>query len=203
MKSKTLQFHSPIPIVQLFVNENIYGKEQKPFEARKDALEWKDMYSDKIYCIDNQFFISESVTDLHDFKKSNLIIIVNTQQEENKVFCVNMPQSFKFYIFRLVLENEQMIVSLDSNDIWFNIPKRESYKLFDFPPKQVIEVRYNAKSDMKSLATLGQRRFKEQYFIFQYLGEFDCCTTLKQGTKQIGVSIPNVEKVINLTKRLW
>lgn len=203
MKSKTLQFHRPIPIVQLFINENIYGKEAKSFEQRKAVLEWQNILSDNFFCIDNQLFIDEATSNLPDFKKCNLIVIVHTKQGENKVFCLNTPQPFKFYIFRLELENEQMIVTLDANDFWFNIPKRESYKLFDFPPKQVIEVRFNAKSEMKSLTTMEQRQFKEQHFIFQNLGSFDSYTILKQGTKPIEIAIPNVEKVINLTKALW
>ena len=203
MKKKFNHFLRPISIVQLFSNTNIYEKEERSLEKRKANLIWNDVIFSSIYLFNNQLFMNEKILKLPDFKNCDLIVIEDTKQGESKIYCVNTFQPFYFHIFKIELEENNLVLTFQNTNTDFAIPKRDIFKLCNFPPSQVIEIKYNAKKEMRSTSEMGKRLFKEQQFIFQNLGVFDTYIIDNPNTQMLGKQIPIVEKTFNLIKPLW
>ena len=47
------------------------------------------------------------------------------------------------------------------------------------------------------------RVFKEQHYIFEYIGNFDKCTLLREPFEPIKKEIPADRKIVDLIKPLW
>jgi hypothetical protein len=203
MKPQTHQFNKPINVIQVFSNINIYDKEAKSKDDRKDTLLWQSIVSKNAYLLNHALVFNEIALTLPSFKNCDTIIIDDSVQGHSQIYCFFTFQKFNFYCFEIYQKEGQSECWWNGNSKMNYMPKRQSFKLFDFPPKQIVEVKVNSKTDMRSMSSLGKRQFIEEHFIFQHLGIFESCLIAFNPTKTVLKEIPAIEKTIDLIKPLW
>ncbi|MCX6132020.1 MAG: hypothetical protein NTX25_23555, partial [Proteobacteria bacterium] len=81
-------------------------------------------------------------------------------------------------------------------------PKREDFKLGEVKKGKPIEIKINGKTDF-SLTSRRARVFKEQTYIFNYIGDFSECKILKEPFDFTLKRLPSDRKVVDLIKPLW
>jgi hypothetical protein len=203
MKPQIHQFNQSINVIQVFSNINIYDKEVKSKEDRKDALLWQSIVSKNAYLLDNVLVFNEIALILPSFKNCDTIIIDDSVQGSSQIHCFSTFQKFNFHCFEIYQKEEQSECWFNGNSKINHAPKRQSFKLFDFPPTRTVEVKVNSKTDMRSISSLGKRQFIEEHFIFQHLGIFESCLIAFNPTQTVLKEIPAIEKTIDLIKPLW
>jgi hypothetical protein len=218
MKLQEITFRRPVKIVQVFRNINIYGKADKSFENRKATMEWKPVSSKSGYVVDNDLFLPEKFFDnnvpgnceiitLEDnnqqetFSATDLqhkrIIASNNKPDSNR--CFKQKNFAKIDIFE-IKDDLELFLKYDQYEV--GIPERENFKLCILKRNNPVEIKINGKTDF-SMTSGRERTFKEQHYIFEYLGDFGSCKILKEPYESVIKRIPEERKIIDLIKPLW
>lgn len=210
MKLQEVLFQNPIKIIQVFRNINIYEKAEKSFELRKEKISWKPMFSKSGYVFKDELFLPEQILSNPDFKNCNLITLndnnninENTFPKENTNFnnCFNLISTKSIDIFELKMK-EDLELHLKYGYFEVGIPERQNFKLCNINKNQSIEIKINGKTD-SSLSSRRARVFKEQYYIYDYIGDFHKCKILKEPFDSHLKHVPENRRVIDLIKQLW
>ena len=209
MKTQQIQFKNPIKVIQVFRNINIYSKEEKSFEVRKDAMTWKPIPSKSGFVQENELYLPEQILQLPDFAHCDVVIL----EDDNSIQSHNFSRTKESnYCFRTTRPNQLDIFELKMMDEpelhlkydYFEVgtPERENFKLCTIKEHQPVEIKINGKTDF-SLSSRRARVFKEQHYIIHYLGDFNQCTILKEPFEPVMKSVPEDRKIIDLIKPLW
>ena len=220
MKLQEIIFKRPVKILQAYCNINIYGKAKKSLELRKEEIAWREIPSKSGYIHDDVLYLPETILDCPHFKESGLITIEDYNQPQSfssrdlrntKVVasniepatnrCFNLHHPNKLDIFE-IRSDEFLRLFLNYDHYTVGIPERENFELCTLKKDQPVEIMINGKTDF-SLTSGRERVFKEQFYIFEYVGDFKECKILKEPFDPVLKTIPPDRKVINLLKPLW
>jgi hypothetical protein len=220
MKLQEIIFKRPVKVLQIFSNIIVYGKARKSFEARKEETLWRPMSSKSGYVKDNELYLPENIFDCDNLKNCALITIEdknpphafvsgdlkktngiasNIEPATNR--CFNLHHHKKLEIFE-IRSGEFLRLFLNYDQYAVGIPERENFELCAIKKNEPIEIMINGKTDF-SLTAGRERVFKEQFYLFEYLGDFDRCKILRQPFNAVIKTIPPDRKVVNLLKPLW
>lgn len=204
MNISRIEFRHPVKILQVFSNVNVYGKDQKSFETRREEVKWTDFVSRSGHVKDGKLFLPESVSQQPHFQNCDLITLEDSQQESedaetNRCFYLHHPNPL--HIFQLKKE-EELVLDLKYGYFEVGTPKRNDFKLCELKLNEPVEIKINGKTDA-AMASGRERKFKEQFYIFNYLGEFREAVFLKEPFAPIIKEIPRERKEVNLLKTLW
>lgn len=216
MKPTEIFFNHSVRVIQVFKNIHIYGKANKRFEDRKEAMEWRDMPSKTGYVMDNELYLPESIQDDPAFQKCNTI----TLEDDNSsaVFstpsrpvaphtipvsnrCFNLQNVISLDIFKLTLKTE-MELHLQYGFFEVGTPERENFKCCSIKMNAPVEIKINGKTDA-SLSGRRDRVFKEQYYIYDYISDFEKCKLLREPCQSVIKKVPAERKEVDLLKPLW
>lgn len=207
MKLREITFKKTVRIIQVFRNINIYGKEEKSFELRKDAMEWKPISSKSGYVANGELFLPEQITAHPQFLNCD-IITFNDHHPSSDIsnlpelnHCFSTARKNQLAIFELRMK-EELELHLHYGYFEIGIPERANFKLCTLQPNYPVEIKINGKTDA-SLTSRRARVFKEQYYIVEYLGDYTHCKLLKEPYDSYIKQIPETRKVIDLIKPLW
>ncbi|MEO5649312.1 MAG: hypothetical protein ABIR03_05230 [Ginsengibacter sp.] len=218
MKLQEIIFKKPVKVLQVFRNINIYGKADKSFENRKGTMEWQSILSKSGYVSGDELFLPETFFD-HNHPETGGII---TLEDNNQTGKGNTPylhsskitgrneeaDSNRFFktgsiakldIFEIKNELE-LFLKYDAYEV--GIPERKNFKLCLLKPKVPVEIKINGKTDF-SMTSGRQRVFKEQHYLFEYLGEYKYCKILKEPFAPMIKHVPEERKTVDLIKPLW
>lgn len=218
MKPTEILFNKPVRIIQVFRNINIYNKAKKSFEDRKEEMEWKDIPSKSGYVHNNELYLPESIQLHPAFHQCNIITLEDDNnpaslfstspfpnQPLNKIpvynRCFNLQHAIGIDIFKLKMKTD---IELHLQYGYFEVgtPERENFKCCSIKMNTPVEIKINGKTD-SSLSSRQDRLFKEQYYIYDYIGDFEKCKLLKEPYKPIIKQVPAIRKEVNLLKPLW
>jgi hypothetical protein len=213
MKPQEIIFKRPTKIFQVFRNISIYGKDQKSFADRKDNNTWTVIQSKSGHVINDELYLPEQILQNPDFVTCDLITIEDDNQPQtshsesigtNKPVynhCFHLARKNRLHIFEIKNKNS---IELHLHYGYFEIgtPERENFKICDIKKDEPVEVKINGKTDF-SWSSRRERVFKDQDYIFVYIGEFDSCKILKEPYDCILKHVPTDLKVVNLMKPLW
>lgn len=220
MNLQEIKFKTPVKILQIFRNINIYGKNDKSLNNRKEVLRWNEIQSKSGYVSDGELYLPETILKNPDFKTCDSITIEDNNQPEafssndlrfTNVIASNTPQQhnsclrlrngLKYKIFE-VRKNNEMELFLNWNYFTVGIPERKNFKLCELEMNKPVEIKINGKTDF-SMSSRRARVFKEQHFIIHYIGDFSRCKLLKEPYNAFTKKVPAERKMIDLIKPLW
>lgn len=224
MKSELVEFDRPVKILQVFRNINLYGKSKRSIDDRRAELEWRDIQSNAGHVVDGQLFLPESITTEPEFHSCSLISIEDDNRPQvltsadlqltklmaiaprlpevptiNRCFNLVRPDILDIFELRMASELE---VHLHYGYFEVGIPKRNNFKLCEVKYGQPVEVKINGKKDA-SLTAGAERIFKEQHYVFQYLGDFSRAVILREPFPSVLKQVPSERKVVDMIKQLW
>lgn len=220
MKVQEVVFKKPVRVIQVFRKINFYGKTTKSFEDRKDDTQWLNIFSKSGYVKDKELWLPEQVFKNPNFEICTLITLEDNSQSQfisgkdlisNKTVISNNAVVYNncFYLSResnidiFEIKGDSGIeLHLNYNYSEVGVPRRDNFKLCDIKLNKPVEVKINGKTDF-SFTSRGQRLFKEQEYIFEYLGDFSKCFILIEPYDPINKKIPENRKVVDLLKQLW
>ncbi len=209
MKPQSITFKNPVKIFQVFRNFNIYEKDEKSFEKRKEKLEWKPISSTSGYAKDGLIYLPESMLNHPNFETSEMVLMMddNIQNPQNVTLTFEKNLSFKRKSLNkldafLLKFDETIEVHLQYGYFQVGTPKRDNFKICELKLNQATEVKINGKVDFSGS---GRRRrsFQEQAYIFEYIGDFKTCILLREPFPVTIKQVPADRKVIDLNKTLW
>lgn len=224
MKAGSIEFPRPVKVLQVFRNINIYGKPKKSLDDRRADLEWSEVHSKSGHVIDGQLFLPESVKTNPDVRLCDLITIEDDNQPQafssahlqfTKMMaiiprlaqppppnhCFSLLRPNKLDIFELRFGSElELYLQYGYFDV--GIPKRNNFKLCEVKLDQAVEIKINGKTD-HSLSRGRDRLFKEQHYVFHYLGDFSSAALLREPFEPTSKHVPEERKVVDLIKQLW
>src|SRR5690606_33919162 len=130
---------------------------------------------------DGELFVPETILQQPNFLNCDLITLEDSRQvsstgENNKCFFLHHPNPL--HIFKLKKEGE-LVLFLKYGYFEVGIPKRNEFKLCELRLNEPVEIKINGKTD-SSLTSRRERVFKEQFYIFHFLGQFSGCTLLRE-----------------------
>ncbi len=189
---------------------NEYGKSERSFADRKDKLVWKTISSINGFVSDDLLYLPVTIQQESKFNNCDLITIedesdvtpqqewklINKRYEKENNHCFNLYHLNTYEFFGL--RNDPIELSLQYNNTDVGDPSRDNFILAILEKDVSVEIRINGKHD-----TSRGRYYKEQYYIFHLLGEFDRCLLLKEDHKPTNKTVPANRKVIDLLKPLW
>ena len=115
--------------------------------------------------------------------------------------CFKFINSIDLYIFKLKFVNERWELFLQYNYFAIGKPERDDFKLCDIYLNKPVEIKINGKIDFS--ASRGRERiYKEQYYVFEYLGAFRRCNIVMP-FEYIRKKVPANSITIDLMKKLW
>ncbi|HEX2684833.1 MAG TPA: hypothetical protein VHL77_12900 [Ferruginibacter sp.] len=208
MKYDHFVFNRPIKILQIFSNIFVYTKKDKSFENRKEQLAWKPVASLNGYVKDGELFLPPAILKHPVLERCQLITIKDSlapafnymeNMESNDCFELSAPRKLGNFKIK---QAEELELHLDYNRFFIGTPKRDNIKLCNLRAGQPVEIITNGKSDF-SLTGRRERKFNDQQYIFEYLGDFKTCTVLKEKENPVIKNIPAERKLVDLFKRLW
>jgi hypothetical protein len=220
MKYTEITFRKPIKVCQIFRNIMVYEKSMKSFDNRKDRIAWKDSYSKAGHIINNELYLPERILNDPNLNNCDLITIEDDNHHDTFTLsnisctkvkssncepvynhCLDLTHPKKLDIFEL-RNNEEFEIYLNYGHFEVGIPERDNFKLCELEKNKPVEIKINGKTDF-SLTSRRARVFKEQEYIFEYLGDFNKCKILKEPYNGCLKHLPKDRKVINLLKQLW
>jgi hypothetical protein len=205
MKLQEIVFKKPVKVIQVFKKINIYGKEEKSFELRKEEMQWNNLSSKSGFVKNGEVFIPENILNKKDPQLSEIIILTDNASTRDSMSAVEENQyllpalSWRFEIFEL---KKNLDIFLRYNEYEIGIPSREDFKLSTLKNGLPLEIKINGKTDF-SMSAGKERKYKEQAYIFIYHGEFNKAKILKEPFLPVKKSISAERKVIDLIKPLW
>jgi hypothetical protein len=220
MKLQEIKFKTPVKILQIFKNINLYGKADKSLNNRKEVLRWNEIQSKSGYTSDGELYLPETILKNPDFKTCDIITIEdnnqpetfssndlrftyvvasNTQPQHNS--CLMLRNGLKHEIFEVRKGNE-MELFLNWDYFTVGTPERKSFKLCEIEMNKPVEIKINGKTDF-SMSSRRARIFKEQHFIIHYIGDFNSCKLLKEPYASVLKKVPDQRKEVDLIKPLW
>ena len=204
MNPKEIIFSRPVAVFQVFRNINIYEKTEKSFDDRKDKSEWNKISSKSGHVINGELYLPEQIINNPDLVTCDLITIEddnvpNPKGDYNR--CLHLARNNKFDIFE-IKKKDDIELHLKYGYFEVGIPRRENFKLGEIKRNKPIEIKINGKTD-SSLTSRRARVYKEQAYIFEYIGDFDKCKILREPYDSTVKHVPAERKVIDLTKQLW
>lgn len=213
MKFKTIRFHRPVSVLQIFRNIHIYDKTMKSFAGREDAMRWNEINSLSGFIQNNALYLPESVQEIAGFMQCDLLTIEddrlplpvpayshNRQRFTNR--CFRLQKSVKADIFRIARRETGIELHLEYGYFDVGVPERENFKLCNLGLHQPVEILINGKTD-HTLSARRERLFKEQSYIIEYCGDFNECFILRPPFSPVCKKIPADRKIINLLRPLW
>lgn len=209
VKATVIQLKKPVKVLQVFCKVVYYRKDEKSFADRKHKLEWQAVDSVNGHSIDQQLFLPERMLEHPRLMRCDLIAIVDDQTvehyhgrelEHNDCLVLDVPRPLG--IFNLA-QKEELELHLRHEPLSTEIPKRDGFKISDLRKGEPIEVKINGKYDFSLFGSPRARVFKEQQYIFQYVGDFTSFQVLKQPITSIHKRIPENRKLVDLLKPLW
>ena len=205
MKHPEIIFKNPVKLIRLFKKINLYGKDEKSYELRKEQMKWTAPLSKSGFVKDGNAFIPEGIIDTANFHQCGVILLVDDVSDSEKEiakkenhYLLTAPL-WRFEVFEL---RKNLELFLYYNEYQTGIPHREHFKLAALKEGIPLEIKINGKFDFTMTAG-KQRTFKEQQFIIEYLGEFQKLSILKEPFSPVKKDIPEERKVIDLIKPLW
>ncbi len=209
MKATVIPFKKPVQILQVYSNIVYYRKDEKSFTGRKEKLEWKPMNSINGHVLNGQLFLPERVLEHPHLQRATLITIVDDITVEHEHFqfmelndCLVLDVPRQLGIFN-VAQTEELELHLRHNPLSTEIPKREGFKICNLRQDEPVEVKINGKYDHSLFGSPRPRVFKEQQYIFHYLGNFTSFQVLKHPITGVPKQVPAHRKEISLLKPLW
>lgn len=204
MNPQKILFKKPVTILQVFHNINVYGKDKKSFDLRREDSEWKEFHSESGYLKDGELFLPEAIMENSRFPNCDLITIedsLNREEDQEVNRCFHLHHPNEIYIFQLK-QKEELELHLKYDDFAVGIPKRADFKICDLKEKNPVEIKINGKTDF-SMTSGRARVFKEQFYIFEVLGKFSSCQILRNPYPPVPKKVPGERKLIDLLKPLW
>lgn len=205
MKLPEIFFKKPAKVIQVFKKINIYGKDEKSFDLRKDLMQWNNILSKSGYIKNGEIFIPENILDKKDHQLCEIILLTDNASNRDLISADEENQyllpafSWRFEIFEL---KKNLDIFLRYNEYEIGIPSREDFKLSTLKKGVPLEIKINGKTDF-SMTAGKERKYKDQSYIFIYHGEFNKTKILKEPFQPVKKSISGERKVINLIKPLW
>lgn len=210
MKQHFQLFKKQVRVLQVFRMINEYGKDEKSFADRKDKLVWPIIQSPNGYVADGILHLPESIRQESLSANCHLITIedeadltpqpewkiVNGKYERGHHHCFNLHHPRSYEIFRF--HQHPFEISLNYDYSYIGDPSRDNFSLATLENGMAVEIKINGKLD-----TSRGRYYREQYFIFHLLGEFDKCCFLKDNHSPVSKTVPAERKQVNLLKPLW
>jgi len=220
MKHQEIIFMNSVKVFQIFRNINVYGKSTKSFDERKEKIAWRDINSKSGHVISGELFLPEQILSNPDFKTCDLITIEDDNSHNTltsrdlrfrKIIYPNLKPKYN-HCFDLSKHNKLDIFEIrNSAEIelylkygYFEVgtPERENFKLCELGNNKPIEIKINGKTDF-SMSSRRARVFKEQDYIFEYLGDFNKCKILREPYESNLKYLPTDRKIVDLMKQLW
>lgn len=213
MKLQEIHFKCPVKVLQVFFLVNRYGKEEKSFVDRKEKLALKPVASISGHVKEGALYLPDSISDHPGIPGCDLITLeddLNTNPKDpsngnkEEVACNRNFSLFRpvpLHIFDLKSDTH-LELHLRYGLFEIGLPSRENFKICELKKEEPVEIRINGKLD-HSMSSGRQRQFKEQLYVFHYLGDFDSAFLLKPSFPKEKKTIPAKRKQINLLKPLW
>ena len=206
MKLQEKIFSRPVKILQVFRNINMYGKDKKSFSDRGDDMVWQAMPSKSGHVLDNELFLPGAVFNDPQFQSGCLVTLEDNNQPQPKTtekynHCFQLTGTNRLDIFE-VKYKEELELFLHYGYFTIGIPSRDNFKICELIKGKPVEIKINGKTD-SSLTWRRARIFKDQFYIYEYLGEFKKCTILKEPFGDFIKQVPADRKLVDLMKPLW
>jgi len=205
MGNSILQFKHPSRVPQVFQNINVYGKDKRSFDARKSDVEWKAFVSRSGFVREDELFLPDTLLQQSHFPNCDLITMEDNmlpiKEGEAVNNCFHLHHPNPLHIFQLKMEVE-LELFLKYGYFEVGIPKRNDFKLCELKLNEPVEIKINGKTD-SSMSSGRARMYKEQYYIFNYLGQFTECTILRTPLAPVIKEVPEKRKEVDLLKTLW
>ena len=204
MNLQKISFRKPVKILQVYQNINVYGKEKKSFNDRKEDTQWREFVSRSGYVAEGELYLPESILKNSRFPDCGLISLedsLNPEEDMETNHCFQLHHPNSLHIFQLK-QGEELELHLLYNDFTVGIPKRNDFKICDLKENVPVEIKINGKTDF-SMASGRPRVFREQFYVFELLGDFDSCMILRDPFPPVIKKIPGERKLIDLLKPLW
>lgn len=207
MNFEEIILHHPLKILQVYRHIYIYGKENKKTDERSIANTWHSIPSSYSYFLKGGLYIAEDSLITDNIKNSFAILIVddNTPSASlnvnESVNILNLTHPKKWGFFEISLK-EKLELHLKYDHFEVGEPARDDFKLCELNLNQPVEIQINGKLDF-SLSSRRARSYKEQFYIFEYLGEVNNVKLVKKTSTPIIKKVPGKRKIINLLKPLW
>lgn len=153
-------------------------------------------------------YLPEALVGHPRFFQCDLITIVDDslaaphyQRDLESHACLVLDVPRPFAVFNLV-QRETLELHLRYDHFYVGIPERQNFKICDLQAGEPVEVKVNGKTDF-SLTGRRARLFKEQQYIFNYLGLYEEARLLKAPVTPVLKTVPAERKLIDLLKPLW
>jgi hypothetical protein len=219
MKPRVVTFKHPVKVIQVYRNQQYYGKDEKSYETRRDALAWQPIPSATGYVKDGTLYLPPGVQESDIPAGCNLLIFTDNNQRPapkgifmelrignhygDRTVYMGYVQHFLQYDFLQFRMAEPMELHLCLQDVFGLItPVRPQFKLCELEPGQQVLIKLNGKNDFSASGRRG-RTFMEWEYIIDYLGDFSSCTILPEPHAPIIKHAPQPDKIIDLIKPLW
>ena len=151
-----------------------------------------------------ELFLPESITGIEKFTAANFLTLEDdnntASQTPNRAF--NFVNIIPFDIFRFIKNEANIELHMQHSYFGVGIPERPNIKLCDIKLNKPVEIKVNGKTE-SSMSSRRAREFKEQQYIFTYLGKYKSCILLPEKEIMIIKKIPAKRKLIDLLKPLW
>lgn len=204
MKYQKFTLKLPIKVFQVFRHINVYDKTKKSYNDRKDTIGLTDIPSKSGYVFKDELYLPESILNNPDLQTCDLVTLEDDfcpmpQSVANR--CFHLKRKCIFDIFEI---KSKEVIELHLQYKYFGVgtPERENFKLGEIKKGKPIEIKINGKTDF-SLTSRRARVFKEQTYIFNYIGDFRECKILKEPFDFTMKRLPPDRKVVDLIKPLW
>lgn len=205
MQYKKGLFDRQVKVIQVFKKVHLYGKENRSFDSRKSIVQWKDICSTNGHVSSGQLWLPPYLITQPNFLQSAIIFLID--EEWISPYKVDIEKSifhpfskkYKLYCFSI---NEQLEIRFHYDSFDIGIPEREDFDLGALKKNVPLEIKINGKYDA-TMSRGMERLFKEQHFIFEYLGDFTEYWEIKEPVEPHLKSLNKERKSINLLKPLW
>lgn len=207
-----LTFSKPKQIVQIFINEYIYGKEERAYDQRSEKMAWRELLSRSGYVDQGELFLPEAITGEGAFASSELIILQDFQdygspqgilkRDEPNQCLRGAPGPVSILDDLGIAFGEEFSLHFMDKMWSMAVPRRSRMTLCHLVKDKPVEIRYNYKWDF-SMASRRQRQYVDYVFVVVYLGQYSHCRLLPVGSAERLKQVPVPEKLVNLWKPLW
>jgi len=208
MNFEELRLHRPVKIINVYRYILIYDKQHKPSSEKNGIDTGSHIQFNSGNLTKDTLYLPANIFEQKDLNNIDIILLIHDRTDNllkkdrsEEVVFLNLSHPKKFGIFELSI-NENVELHLKYDHFEIGEPAREDFKLCDLKPGHPVEVKINGKLDF-SLTSRRARTYKEQIYIFDFLGEVDQIKPIDTAMPLMSLNIPSDRKVINLLKPLW